>query len=129
MLSLLYQTAYTYLHKLHYKPNILSLTLLPITNLPASKTSTKMIFLSRAPYSIDNFIQIKSHMHTHTYTPIHKHTKAPHVISANLRKLLSYPETVFLLASQNIVFDTFEYKGRLKINNFPIKTIEQQKNY
>ena len=46
MLNLLYQTGYPYLHMLHYKPNILRLTLLPVTDLPASKTSTKTTFMS-----------------------------------------------------------------------------------
>ena len=46
MLNLLYQTADTYWCKLHCKSNIKqNIFLLPITDLPASKTSTKIIFL------------------------------------------------------------------------------------
>ena len=75
MLNLLYQTGYPYLHMLHYKPNILRLTLLPVTDLPASETSTKMTFMSGGTNFIDSFIKINSicskrtnkNPHTRTY--------------------------------------------------------------
>ena len=77
----IYKTAYTYLHKLHYKSNILSLILLPVTDLLASKTSTKMISLAGGHNLLIALFILKAFVvNIHIRTPIHAHRKQKHVM-------------------------------------------------
>ena len=77
----IYKTAYTYLHKLHYESNILSLILLPVTDLLASKTSTKMIFLAGGHnLLIASFILKAFVVNIHIRAPTHAHRKQKHVM-------------------------------------------------